>query len=354
MTATGGWPNMMKEKFTLQKIENYIKTLKDIEVLVLGDTILDHYVFVAPRGRAIKDPILSVKYRSDEIYPGGILAVANHVSDFVKKIKLVTLIGDQKNKLDFIKGSIKSNTELKTFVKRDSPTTVKKRMVDFYRKHKLFKVEYINDRPIDNVLTEEIVSYLDDELPKYDVVIVGDFGHGFLNEAIRRKIEEKSRFLALNVQSNSSNMGYNYFNLYKRFDFINMNEGELRLPLFKRFEDIDQVMKEAYSAFKFDTFLVTHGKDGCTFVNKGRFFKASAVVESVKDTVGAGDALFAIAALFVYLKADNELIPIIANCAGGIAANIMGNKESITKDKLLDFLNDTFGNRDHEQDIKAV
>lgn len=328
--------------FKFEQIANLLDKAKDLNVLVIGDTIIDHYVFVTLKGRAIKDPILSVEYRDREIYPGGILAIANHISDFVNKVKLITLVGDQNPQLDFITGSLGKNIELKTFTKENSPTTVKKRIVNAYRNNKLFKIEYINEKPINEKLTNEITDYLDQEIINYDLVIVGDFGHGFINEAIRRKIEEKAKYLAINTQSNSANMGYNYFNLYKKFNFICMNEEELRLPLSKRFVELEEVIKEARQQFNLNTFLVTQGKNGCLFVERDHFFRAPIIITSVKDTVGAGDALFAITSLMVYLQADNELVPFIANSAGGIAANIIGNKESITKEKLLDFIGEVY------------
>ena len=334
----------IKDKFDLKQVESYFEKLSELRVLVIGDTIIDRYIFVDLKGRAVKDPILSTEYKSKETYAGGVLAVANHIGDFVKKIKLVTLIGDQNSMLDFIKKSIKNNIEIKTFTKGNSPTTVKQRMIDFYRFNKLFKVEYINDKPISNTLTEEIINYLEEEPPKYDLVIVSDFGHGFINDTIRRKIEEKSRFLALNVQSNSANMGYNYINHYKNTDFIVMNDEELRLPLMKRFEEIQDVITEFHNTFKHKKFLVTVGKHGCIFFNQGNIYKAHVLTNQVVDTVGAGDAVFALASLFTYINADNQLIPFIANCAGGIKSNYMGNKESITKEKLLNFIKKLYKN----------
>jgi bifunctional ADP-heptose synthase (sugar kinase/adenylyltransferase) len=344
MDPTKEYIDKIKNKFKFEQIFGYLEKLNKLNVLVIGDTIIDHYLFVSPKGRAIKDPILSVEYKNREVYAGGILATANHINDFVKKIKLVTLIGDHDSLLDFIKGSIRSNIELKTFIKENSPTTVKKRIVDFYRNNKLFKIEYINDEPISNDLTEEIINYLDEEIPKYDLVIVGDFGHGFINEGIRRKLEEKSKFLAVNVQSNSANMGYNYIRLYKKHNFVSMDEQELRLPLSRRFEEIDGVIKEAFALFKYDNFLITIGNKGSIFVNKGTTFEAPILTKSVKDTIGAGDAVFAITSLLVYLKPENELVPFIGNCVGGIAVNIMGNKEYITKDNLLNFVKKVYNN----------
>ena len=336
--------NQIKTEFQLSEISGLLDKAKDLSVLVIGDTIIDHYIFVRLKGRAIKDPILSVEFENEEIYAGGILAIANHLSGFVEQVSLLTITGDRETRLDFIHQSIKSNIQLKTFTKKNSPTTVKQRLVDLYRNNKLFKIEYINDQPIDQKLTEEIIKYLDWELPKHDLVVVGDFGHGFINAAIRRKLEEKSKFLAVNAQSNSSNMGFNYFNLYKKLDFISVNEEELRLTLSLRFEETEKLLKTACEVFNLKKFLVTQGKKGCTFINNGEFFKAPILITSVKDTVGAGDALYAISSLLVYLNGNNKLIPFVANCAGGIAANIMGNKESVTKEKLLDFIKDVSEN----------
>jgi len=338
---TEDYINEIKKKINFEQIEKHIKKLEKLNVLIIGDAIIDQYIFVSPKGRAIKDPILSTEYNYKESYAGGVLAIANNISNFVKKVKVITLIGDKESKLDFIKKNINENVELKTFIKKNAPTIVKKRYVDSYRNNKLFKVEYINDMPISKDLTEEILNYLDKELSIYDLVVVGDFGHGFINESIRRKLEEKFKFLVVNVQTNSTNLGYNYFSLYKKINFICMNESEMRLPMRRRFEEIEDVIKEVYTLFKYENFLVTLGKKGCIFINNGNLFKAPALITSVKDTVGAGDALFAITSLWIYLKADNEIIPFIGNCVGGIAANIMGNKEGITKDKLLNFIKET-------------
>ena len=339
---SGAYLKKLKKRFTLEQIKKLVNQFKDLNVLIIGDTIIDQYFFVTPKGRAIKDPILSVEYDYHENYAGGILAVANHLSDFVSKVKLVTLIGDKEPYLDFINESLGKNIELKTFTKKNSFTTAKKRYINSYRNVKLFKVEYMNDKPIPEELTKEITQFLHNELLKYDLVVVGDFGHGFMNQAIRKKLKERSKFLAVNAQSNSANMGYNYIDLYNQPDFISMSEEELRMPLSMRFEDIEKVIKEGQNILGLNNFLITVGKKGCIHVNKGKLFKAPAFTTKVTDTVGAGDALFAITSLFAYSKTDSELMPFIANCAGGVKVQYMGNKESVTKDKLLGFVKELY------------
>lgn len=335
----------IKNKYSFEDIKRNLDSFKDLNVLIIGDFIVDSYVYVKPKGRAVKDPILSASFVSREDQAGGILAVARHLSTFVRRVKILTLIGEQNSYLSFIQRSLSYNMELKMFEKINSPTIVKERFIDHVRNEKLFKIEYLNDYPLDETLTKEIIDYLDNELPRYDLVLIADFGHGFLNEKIRRKIEEKSKFLALNVQSNSSNMGYNYFNVYNRFDYISLDESELRLPLYRRFEDIFLVIEEALKKYEFKNLLVTRGKKGCIFVNElGELSISPALTENVKDTVGAGDAVFSITSLFSYNKIEKELITFISNCAGAIKVKYPGNKEAVTKEKLLVFIEELYSN----------
>ena len=326
----------------LEEISEKLDLMKDMKVLVLGDTIVDRYTYVIPRGRAIKDPILSTQFYKREDYAGGVLAVANHISSYVDEVQVVTLMGDRNPRLEFIEGSTAENVVLQTFTKENSPTTIKERFIDFYRGHKLFKIEYMEDTPISEKLSDKITKFLSRELPKYDLVVVSDYGHGFINENIRDVLQEKSNFLALNVQSNSSNMGYNYINHYESPDFITMDEEELRLPLMMRFEEIGEVISKFYEKFKYEKFLVTLGKNGCMYFDHGKKYSGDSLVNEIVDTVGAGDSVFAITSLFSYLDIDGGTIPFIANCAGGIGANIVGNKESVSKDKLLNFIGEIY------------
>ena len=330
--------NDLRNKFNLNSLNRWIDQLGELDILVIGDIIIDEYVFVQPKGRAIKDPILSAEYINRESHAGGVLVVANHTSTFVNSVKLVTLIGDREDGLDFIRNALNNNISIKTFVKNDSPTTVKRRYIDSYRNNKLFKIEYINDAPISRQLTQTVVEYLKSEIPKHDFVIVCDFGHGFINDDIRNVLQQTAKFLCINVQSNSSNMGFNYVNHYKRADFLTLDEQELRLPLMMRFENINEVMMKFYEKFNYPHFLVTLGKRGSILFYKGKTYSAPAFAENIVDTVGAGDAVFAITSMLSYLDVDKEIIPFIGNCAGGIKVEYLGNKEYIQKSRLIEYV----------------
>ena len=86
----------IKKTFTIQQINKYIDSLTKLKVINIGESILDEYVYCETIGKSGKDPFLVSKKINSETYLGGILAVANHISSFVKTVNIFTYLGDKK------------------------------------------------------------------------------------------------------------------------------------------------------------------------------------------------------------------------------------------------------------------
>ena len=69
--------------------------LKDKKVLVVGESIIDEYIYTETLGKSAKESILATLKKSNQVFAGGAVAAANHISEFCKKIFLVTGIGDK-------------------------------------------------------------------------------------------------------------------------------------------------------------------------------------------------------------------------------------------------------------------
>lgn len=330
----------IKSKFPIVAITNQLNDLKMLRVLVIGDAIIDEYTFTLPKGRANKDPILSLDFVKTELYAGGILAIANHISGFVNDLQLVTLLGEYERNEDLIKEKLNKNIKLKCFTKKNSPTTLKKRYIDYLRNGKLFKVEHINDKPIPQETEEKIIEYLKAELPNYDLVVLGDFGHGFITDKLAKFLEDNSKFLAANIQTNSSNMGFNYITKYNKLDYLTSNEKEIRLAMFDRFGDFNDLINKLKEKTNFRNILITQGGLGCLYIKENNACSGPAFTNQIKDAVGAGDAVFAITSLLSYKDTNEDLLIFIANCVGAIAANIMGNETHIEKESLIKFIDE--------------
>ena len=94
--------------------------------MIIGETIIDEYNFCEVLGKSGKEPYLAIKPKKIETYLGGAAAIANHISDFVRNINLVTHIGTKNEYKDFIKSKLKQNIKTNLFKKYNSPTIVKK------------------------------------------------------------------------------------------------------------------------------------------------------------------------------------------------------------------------------------
>jgi bifunctional ADP-heptose synthase (sugar kinase/adenylyltransferase) len=288
--------NKFKENHSEGEVINYIEKVKDLDILVIGETIIDEYQYGFTLGKSGKSPIIAFQNEEDERYNGGVLAIRNHLREFVHKVDYYT----------------------------DNIMMVKKRYIQ--DRQKLFETYSIKKNKYKS-------SYGD--ISEYDIVVIADFGHGFLTKARRNKIEEQAKFVSLNTQANAGNMGLNTINKYLRWDYISIDEHELRLATSNQFDSIKSILLDRF--YK-GIVTITKGSKGCTVFNNRKiedvpFLKTQ---EKVVDPIGAGDALFSISSLVAYQNAPPEVIGFIGNLAGNIACSYPGNKYHVTKSKLLD------------------
>ena len=85
---------------------------------------------------------------------------------------------------------------------------IKKRYVDHINNNKVLGVYELNDKQLNTKNERQFEKKIVELIPKHDLVIVSDYGHGFINKKIARKILSLSPFTALNAQINSSNVGH--------------------------------------------------------------------------------------------------------------------------------------------------
>jgi rfaE bifunctional protein kinase chain/domain len=306
--------------------------MKSKRVLVIGDTILDNYQYCEPIGKSNKDPALTVKYQSHDIFAGGVLAVANHVAGFADTTKLLTILGETDSYEDFIRSQLKPNISAEFLYQTGSRTLTKKRFIDGYSFNKLFEVYDMDDNGLPPLQIKVACDWLKRELPKYDCVIVADYGHGAISDEMVDTLCRDAKFLAVNTQANSGNRGFHTISRYHRADYVCIAEHEIRLEMRQKNGAIKPMMKVLSEKLKTSQFVVTRGRKGCLVLDtNGEFVAVPAFAKNVVDRVGAGDSFFAVTALASALGFSNEIIGFIGNVVGSIAVGILGNKKSIDK-----------------------
>ncbi|MBT4165923.1 adenylyltransferase/cytidyltransferase family protein [archaeon] len=327
----------LKQSHSSQDILKILDSLKDIRIIVIGDSILDEYVYCESMEKSGKETQVSYKFLDSETHLGGIFAIANHLAGFVKDIAIITCIG--KNNYNFIEEGLKQNIERNIFTQSESKTLIKTRYIDNYKKHKVFQ-NYNTDELKINLETEEkILRFLENNLQRFDMVLVPDFGHGMLTQRIIDLLTNSNKFLAINCQLNSGNLGYNFITKYPRADFVSINDRELRLPFQEKKGDIRIPIKKLNQKLNVNKINITLGKKGNIFYDNGEFIESPSFTTQPLDTIGSGDAVLSLTSLLAYKNTDPMLISFLGNSIGGLATRIIGNQRSVDPIELRKFIN---------------
>lgn len=326
-------------RYSFDFIAEALNSLKNLRVLLIGDGIIDEYHYCETMGKSPKSQIIVNKYLNHEVFAGGAFAIANHIAGLCDDVQLLTLLGKEDSREEFISNSLKPNVQSKFFYRDDGPTTVKTRFINQYQKHKLFEVNYINDSFVDAHIEADIIGYLKSEMPKFDLVLVSDFGHGLISNNIIRTIEKEAKKVAVNAQTNGANAGYNLVTKYRKPNFICMDVPEARLATQDKYSDIKDVGKKILEATNTHFLMITLGSAGSIcFTSRGEINHSPAISTKVVDVVGAGDAFFAFTAPCIAKGMPDDLVSFIGNAVGAIAVQIVGNKKPVEKHEVLEFI----------------
>lgn len=261
--------------------------------MVVGDAIEDRYRHCDILGRGTKEAIISVKFEKEEIFRGGVWAAAAHIKDLCKQVDIWH--GDT--------------------------VTVNIKYVGRYGQ-KLFSVH--ESRPCLDHFQIADPGY-------YDLVVVFDYGHGFLIKELREKIMSEARYLAVNAQSNSLNYGFNRINeKWPKADLAVMDELEARLAT----HDNESPIEEVIYKLKYPTTIVTRGAKGSVGTSGNEIYSEPAQTDRPVDLLGAGDAVLAIVAPFARAGFTIKELVHLGNTAGAIKVGIPGHQRRVTKAEL--------------------
>jgi rfaE bifunctional protein nucleotidyltransferase chain/domain len=317
----------------LDSLIELIDRVADMRVLMIGEVILDEYQYVLPSGQPSKENIIATRYEDTELFAGGVIASANHAAGFCGQVDVITTIGAEDRREDVIDACLRSNVSLKPFYRPGSPTTRKLRYVDNSFLGKLFEVQFIDDRPLPDDQRRVLNEMLVDIAPRYDAILVNDFGHGLISGDTVGTICGLDTFMALNAQTNSANRGYNLVTKYPRADYVCIDAPEARLAVGDRFSDLETIASQSLPArMDCGKIILTHGRNGCTTYEQGVGSRTiPALTQTVVDTMGAGDAFFAVTALLAKAGGKVADLGLIGNMVGALKVGIVGHRESIDK-----------------------
>jgi rfaE bifunctional protein nucleotidyltransferase chain/domain len=331
--------DLFRRRYSLDQILSVIDEMSRLKVLLVGDVIIDEYCYCSPLGASGKSPVLAVKYGSQDRFAGGVLAVANHMANFVDSVRMLTVLGEHDDHRPFIESSLNPRVRPQFWVQDGAPTLVKRRFLDGYSLHKWLEVYTMDDSGLPADKDRDLAESLRREASQYDMAVSADFGHGAVSPLLCQSLVAHAPFLAVNTQVNAGNASMHTISRYSKADYISLTERELRLDTRDLKEDLRLLACETAHRFQSKALAVTKGRQGaCMSDFDGAFVVVPAFASRAVDSIGSGDAFFAISSLAARLNAPLEITAFLGNVAGALAVQIIGNQKAIDKSGLIKYV----------------
>ncbi|MCM8780673.1 MAG: D-glycero-beta-D-manno-heptose-7-phosphate kinase [Candidatus Omnitrophica bacterium] len=333
----------------MRNLKETIQKFPQAKILVIGDLILDEYIWGEVERISPEAPVPVVWAKRRSYVPGGAANVASNISSLGAEVLLLGVVGKDEN-------AQRLHSELK---KRGIPTcgiivdsgrhtTVKTRILAGHQQ--IVRLDWEHTESLDKKINQKLIRIVNDNINDTDAVIIEDYGKGVINADL---IAELISFIRKKKKLVTVDPKEEHFQFYRGVTSITPNRKELenairvlkmkdtahRLKLtsdkLSTDKDIDKAGLEILRYLKVDSLLVTLGDRGMRlFQQGGRIDHIPTAALEVFDVSGAGDTVVATFTLAISCGATNLEAAHLANYAAGIVVSKLGTAVTTPKELL--------------------
>ncbi|MCK5110898.1 MAG: adenylyltransferase/cytidyltransferase family protein [Arcobacteraceae bacterium] len=326
-----------RHNFGLSDLKNIIEKFKKLNVLVIGDTIVDEYITCEPLGMSQEDPTIVVSPLLNDKFIGGAAIVASHAKTLGANVKFISVAGDDEN-YDFVKDGLKKlDIDVSLYTDTTRPTTLKQR---FRANTKtLLRVNHLKQHGIGKDIENQILKDIEKNIKDIDLIIFSDFSYGVLTNTLIKSITKKGLenniFMVADSQS-SSQVGD--ISKFKDMTLVTPTEREIRLSLNDFESGLVVLSDKLANKTKAKYIFTTLGAEGMMIYNNANngllTDNINALGNIVKDVSGAGDSLLTCSAMALSVGATIWQSAYLGSLASAIQVSRVGNIP-IQKDEIL-------------------
>jgi D-beta-D-heptose 7-phosphate kinase/D-beta-D-heptose 1-phosphate adenosyltransferase len=308
-------------------------------VLILGDVMLDEYMWGAVSRISPEAPVPVVAVQSESVKVGGAGNVATNVAALGGRAILVGLVGNDAaaerlgHELEL--HGVKSDGLVED---RSRPTTIKSRVVAGSQHVVRFDRE--SDAPVSRAVRAQVIAAVRQRLPEADVLLISDYAKGLVSPGLVREV------LALAARYHcmvAVDPKVQHLPLFKGVTMVapNHHEAAAAVRLTIRSEaDLLRVGQVLLRRLKARGVLITRGEQGMSLFEAGKpVVHIPTVAREVYDVTGAGDTVMGALSLALAAGATMPEAAVIANFAAGVVVGKRGTA-TVTRAELERALRD--------------
>lgn len=331
------WREANMKDIDREYLEERIDNFKKTNILVIGDIMLDQFIWGKVSRISPEAPVPVVEVERETTLLGGAANVVNNLASLGGKVLLCGVVGDDSPGREIFSKLHELDVDISGIaIERDRPTSVKTRIIA----HAQQVVRYDREKRISlkQETVNRIVDFIREKKKNLSGILVSDYGKGVVSrkfvDGLRGVISDCN--FPLTVDPNVKN-----FTLYRDVTIITPNHnqaGQIAGLEIVSEEDLLRAGKKLLNKKRCRALLITRGKDGMTlFEQEGKVTHIKSVAREVYDVTGAGDTVIATLTLGIAAGLDMKSAAYLSNLAAGIVVGEVGTS-SVRLDKLKELI----------------
>ena len=293
-------------------------------VLVVGDLMLDEFVWGKVSRISLEAPVPVVWVQSESIMPGGAANVANNIRALGGQVSVAGVDGEDAWGQRLVHELTQREIYTAPVLRARRPTTVKTRVIAHHQQ--VVRVDREHPDPLPAALMARLAQTVLERLDDVDAVIIEDYGKGVITRALLEAVipaaSKRRKIITVDPKQE-------HFDLYRRVTCLTPNRqeaGEAVGRELKTDADVLQAGREIQKRLACEGVLITLGEDGmCLFeARPSRITRIPTVAQEVFDVAGAGDTVIGAFTLALASGAGMADAARLANHAAGIVVGKLG------------------------------
>ncbi len=318
----------------LGKYRKIVENFSKVKVLVVGDLILDEFIWGDVSRISPEAPVPVVWVKKESFMPGGASNVANNLRSLGAEVRIAGVIGDDDHGA-ILKGELeqKGIDTSGVLIDNSRPTTLKTRVVAQHQQ--VVRIDRERVGSMDEKTVAALASYIARVIDDMDAVIIEDYGKGVITPKLLARVVPLARSKGKVISVDPKEEHFKY---YRGISVITPNHHEAGSAVGFEITD-DKTLKAAgqklLSKLNCRIALITLGENGMAVFQRGKkMTHIPTVAQEVFDVSGAGDTVIASYTLALAARADAIRAAHLANCAAGIVVGKVGIAV-VTPDELI-------------------
>lgn len=306
-------------------INQIFDSFNDLRVLIIGDVMIDSYIFGKVERISPEAPVPVVNVKKREIRLGGAGNVAMNIQSLGATPILCSVVGADSESKDLISLLEENNLPTAGIIQsKDRITTIKQRILA--SSQHIVRIDSEMDSPINSKESHALVERVKELAKDCQVIIFEDYDKGVLT---KKNIEEIVTFAKENGIPTIVDPKKRNFMHYGGVDLFKPNLKELKEGLKIDFNaddktDLKETIEKAKQKLGVGGLFLTLSERGVCIDFNNEVHHIPAHIRSIADVSGAGDTVVSIAACCLALKLSPKIIAELSNLGGGLVCEHVG------------------------------